>query len=189
MKRTRTFIAVEASSELRAQAGQLVSRLRPVFSDVKWVATQNLHWTLQFLGDVDDLEIPEVCRAVAAAATELEVFSLCAAGVGVFPAPNRPRILWIGAEQGNEQLVELQGEIDRRLGKLGYRGENRRFVPHLTVGRFGRSSQSADISAELESVADLVACEMPVEEVIVFASRLAKGGSVYEPLCRSPLAM
>jgi RNA 2',3'-cyclic 3'-phosphodiesterase len=139
------------------------------------------------LGDVEDLSVPEVCRAVASTSAEFESFSICAGGIGVFPTPHRPRILWIGAEQGGERIVELQGAIERRLARLGYRGENRRFVPHLTIGRFGRSNHASGVNSALESVADLVASEMVVEEVTVFASRLGRDGSVYEPLSRAPL--
>jgi 2'-5' RNA ligase len=189
MKRTRTFIAVEAAPQIRRLAANVVARLRHSFSDVKWVNPENLHWTLQFLGDVDDLEIPSVCQAVAAAAAEHETFGLSAEGVGVFPALDRPRILWFGAGQGADRMIALQSDTERRLLALGYRGENRKFVPHLTIGRFGRTSHRSRLRAELEAVDGLVNCESTVEEVTVFASRLASGGSIYEPLSRAPLAM
>jgi 2'-5' RNA ligase len=189
MKRTRTFIAVEAAPQIRRVAANVVAHLRHGFTDVKWVNPENLHWTLQFLGDVDDLEIPAVCHAVAAAAAEHQAFNLSAEGVGVFPALDRPRILWLGAGQGGGHMIELQGDIERRLLALGYRGENRKYVPHLTIGRFGRTSHRSKLRAELDSVNGLVNCECTVEDVTVFASRLASGGSVYEPLSRAPLAM
>jgi 2'-5' RNA ligase len=188
MKRTRTFVAVEASAEVRAMAMRWVHRLQATLADVKWVSAENFHWTLQFLGDVDDLVIPEVCQAVAAAAAEHEVFSLSAEGLGVFPNPNRPRTIWIGVGSGEERLVALQGDIERRLGRQGFRGENRRFVPHLTIGRCGRGDFGDDLSAKLHATAGEASSEMMVEEVIVFASRPARTGSVYEPLSRAPLA-
>jgi len=50
----RTFIAVAASPELRAAARKAIEVLRPVAGDVKWIAPESMHWTLQFLGEVDD---------------------------------------------------------------------------------------------------------------------------------------
>src|SRR3972149_12274860 len=97
MGRTRTFIAVAASSEIRRAATKLAEHLRPAAGDVKWVAPENLHWTLQFLGDVEELEIPTLCTAVTAAVCELESFDLQARGAGAFPAADRPRTLWLPA--------------------------------------------------------------------------------------------
>ncbi len=84
----RTFIAVVASPEVRRSGTRIAEMLGPMAGDVKWVASENLHWTLQFLGDVDALEIPIVCKAVTAAAEQLDSFELECRGVGAFPAPN-----------------------------------------------------------------------------------------------------
>src|SRR5262245_36463467 len=147
--RLRTFIAVVASSEIRQSARKLAEILQPAAGDLKWVTADNLHWTLQFLGDVDQLEIPGVCNAVAAATQEFECFELAARGVGAFPAPDRPRTLWIGAGTGAQAMVALQAAIQHRLDRLGYRGESRRYVPHLTLGRAGRDTPPRALVREL----------------------------------------
>ena len=55
--RIRTFIAVTASPGIRQAALKLVGLLGPVAGDVKWVAPENLHWTLQFLGDLQNADV------------------------------------------------------------------------------------------------------------------------------------
>jgi 2'-5' RNA ligase len=186
--RTRTFIAIPAAPQVHVAAERLISRLRPTAGDVRWIAVDHLHWTLQFLGDVDDLEIPAVCDAVAAAAIESEPFELAARGAGAFPAANRPRTLWIGAGQGSAELCRLQAAIQKRLKKLGYRSENRRFVPHLTLGRAGRNARPRSLTDELAALADFDAGTMLVDEVTVFASHLTREGSEYRVLAHAPLA-
>jgi len=185
--RIRTFIAVEITDEIRRRAVELARKLAPAAGDVKWVAAENLHWTMQFLGDVDELEIPAVCKAVADAAAECETFDLAALGAGAFPAADRPRTLWIGAGQGADQMIALHSAIERRLRKRGYRGENRRFVPHLTIGRAGRKSRPQSLAAELAALADFDGGSMRVDEVTVFVSQLTRDGPIYEPLSRAPL--
>jgi 2'-5' RNA ligase len=188
MRRVRTFIAVETTGEVRRRAGELVERLRAAAGDVRWVAAENLHWTMQFLGDVDELDIPEVCQAVATAAAECESFELAAWGAGAFPSADRPRTLWIGAGEGAREMTVLHAAIERRLRKRGYRSENRRFVPHITLGRAGGKGRPQSRAAELAALADFDAGRMTVDEVVVFASELRPGGSVYTPLGRAPLA-
>jgi 2'-5' RNA ligase len=186
--RTRTFIAVTASPAIRQCALKLAAMLGPVAGDVKWVAPENLHWTLQFLGDVEQLEIPGLCSAVCGAAQEIDSFDLEARGAGAFPAPDRPRTLWIGAGAGAQAMVALHDSIQRRLDKLGYRSEHRRFVPHLTLGRAGRDTPPRPLVRELAGLAEYDAGSMLVDEVTVFASKLTPEGPVYDVLARAPLA-
>lgn len=187
MPRTRTFVAVEITDAIRQRAGELVELLSVATSDVKWVAAENLHWTLQFLGDVDELQIPEVCKAVAAGAAERQPFDLAARGAGAFPSADRPRTLWIGAGEGADAMATLHAAIERRLRKRGYRGEDRRFVPHVTLGRAGRKGRPQSLAAELAELADFDAGSMRVEEVTVFASQLTRDGPIYNALSRTPL--
>jgi 2'-5' RNA ligase len=184
----RTFIAVTTSPEIRQAAGRLAELLRPVAGDVKWVAPENLHWTLQFLGDVDDLEIPAVCSAVSSAVVEVDSFDLEARGAGAFPSPDRPRTLWIGGGAGAQAMVTLHGAIQRKLNKLGYRAEQRRYVPHITLGRAGRNAPPRSLVRELAGLAEFDAGSMLVDEITVFASKLGPEGPTYDVLARAPLA-
>jgi 2'-5' RNA ligase len=184
----RTFIAVTTSPAIRHAAGRLAELLRPAAGDVKWVASENLHWTLQFLGDVDDLEIPAVCSAVSSAVAEIDSFDLEARGAGAFPSPDRPRTLWIGGGAGAQAMVALHGAIQRKLNKLGYRAEQRRYVPHITLGRAGRNAPPRSLVRELAGLAEFDAGSMLVDEVTVFASKLGPEGPKYDVLARAPLA-
>ncbi|HEX4413263.1 MAG TPA: RNA 2',3'-cyclic phosphodiesterase [Lacipirellulaceae bacterium] len=184
----RTFIAVVASPEVRRSAAKVARLLGPVAGDVRWTPAENLHWTLQFLGEVDLLEIPIVCNAVLAAAGGLESFELECRGVGAFPAPDRPRNLWIGAGKGAQAMIALQAAIQAKLAALGFRGEARRYVPHLTLGRAGRDSAPRALVRELASLAEYDAGAMLVDEVTVFSSQLKPDGPVYEVLARAALA-
>jgi 2'-5' RNA ligase len=184
----RTFIAVVASAEIRRSAAKVVETLRPVATDVKWMIGENLHWTMQFLGDVDPLEIPLVCKAATDAAEEIECFDLECRGVGAFPAADRPRTLWIGAGAGAQAMIALQAAIQVRLDRLGFRGESRRYVPHLTLGRAGRNSQPRALVRELAALSEIELGSMLVDEVTVFSSELKADGPVYDVLAHAALA-
>lgn len=190
MAKTRTFIGIEASEEIRSRALDAIDQLSTIAREVKWVAPENLHWTLQFLGDLADVEVAEVCRAVALATVEHEPFLLSASGIGAFPKLERPRTLWLGADQGSDAITQLQEAIEATLAELGYRGESRKYVPHLTLGRVKRGSQGGRaLSEELANLADYEGGAMEVEEVTVFASELEQDGPVYHVLSHAPLAL
>jgi 2'-5' RNA ligase len=184
----RTFIAVVVSPEIRQAARKAADVLRPASGDVKWVAPENLHWTLQFLGDVAAMETPAVCSAVLQAVCEVDAFELEVRGVGAFPGADRPRTLWLGAGAGAQSMVALQATIQKKLDRLGYRGESRRYVPHLTLGRAGLNAPPRPLVRELAGLADFDGGTMFVDEVTVFSSQLRPEGPVYDVLAHAPLA-
>jgi 2'-5' RNA ligase len=126
--------------------------------------------------------------AVAEAALEHEPFELTLCGAGAFPAADRPRTLWLGVGEGRDAIIALQSSIERALEPLGFRGEARRYTPHLTIGRPGRGEPPRALANELATMADLQAGTMLVDEVVVYSSELTREGPVYEPLGFAPLA-
>src|SRR5262249_20162452 len=115
MPRIRTFIAVEMSPRVITRAGDLIDKLRVAPAEVNWVRTQQMHLTLKFLGDVPDTETPDICRVVNQVAAAFEPFEITCRGVGAFPNIRDPRTLWIGIEDGAEELKRLQAELDSAL--------------------------------------------------------------------------
>lgn len=184
----RIFVAVEVAAEVRARAQQLIERLKQTPARVKWVEPHNLHLTLKFLGDVEMGQIPSVCRTVTAAAAELPPFSIEVAGVGAFPTSQRPRTVWLGVGQGNEEMVILHDYVEQKLAELGFRREGRRFQPHLTIGRVRSSPQGVgELGRALAEHRDFVAGRSDVSELAVFSSELSDDGPTYEALSYAPL--
>ena len=65
MSRLRTFLAVEVTPSIRGRLAELQETLARAADSVKWVEEENLHVTLIFLGDVDERDVTDVCRAVS----------------------------------------------------------------------------------------------------------------------------
>ena len=69
---------------------------------------QQMHLTLKFLGDVPDTDTPDICRVVQKVADDFEPFEIICRGAGTFPNVRDPRTLWIGIEDGADELSGLQ---------------------------------------------------------------------------------
>ncbi len=188
MATIRTFVAVEMSSAVRSRAASLIERFRVAGAKVTWVAPQNMHLTLKFLGDVPDVDSPGVCQAVEEAVSGLASFEIVCRGAGAFPDARRPRTLWIGVDSGVDELVALHDAVDAALAPLGFARERRRFQPHLTIGRVRESGPKvAELGRLVEKHADFEAGLGAVDEVTVMASFLEKSGPKYEALVRTEL--
>jgi 2'-5' RNA ligase len=190
MPRIRTFIAVELPSSVKARAKDLIGKFSTTGATIAWVKPEQMHLTMQFLGDVPDRDTPDICRVVSRVAGQFEPFEIICRGAGAFPSPEHPRTLWIGIEDGAEELCRLQGEIEAALhDELGYARERRRFQPHLTIGRVkheppeSRGSLAQLLAEHATFDADLAI----VDEVVVFASFLDRAGPTHEALGRGEL--
>jgi 2'-5' RNA ligase len=188
MSRTRTFIAIDLGKGLRARLMSLQETLARTGTEVKWVEQENLHVTLLFLGEVDERDLPSVCRAVADAAAGQSAFALTVEKVGCFPNPRRPRTIWAGVGEGTQEVVALHDALEGPLLELGcYRREERQFTPHITLGRVKSDRPTDDLAASMARRADWQGGEVVVREVLVMGSELTPKGPVYTVLSRAKL--
>lgn len=186
----RTFIAVDLAAGVKARAAEAIRQLAASGAEVSWVATENMHLTLKFLGNVREEEIPDICRVVSSAAAGMEAFEIICRGIGAFPSLEEPRTVWIGIDEGSDELCQLQSSIEDALKReLGFPKEARRFLPHLTLGRVKRESDpSRDALASLIAAAgDYDADLTVIDEVVVYSSFLRRTGPEYEAIVRAPL--
>ena len=98
--------------------------------------------------------------------------------------------LWAVAATAQQQAttLTLHEALERELGGLGYREENRRFRPHLTIGRVRQSPVGIEqLGRLIEENAGFESGLSTVYEVTVFASQLGREGPTYEPLCHADL--
>ncbi len=190
MPRIRTFVAVELAPRVQKRAGDLIDKLRVASAQVNWVGTKQMHLTLKFLGDVPDTETPDICRVVSKVARGFEPFEITCRGVGAFPTNEHPRTLWIGIEDGAEELCQLQAGIEAALkDQLGFPREARRFQPHLTIGRVKHEPPTAkgELTELLNKHQHFDADLSVIDEVVVLASFLGRSGPTHEALGRAEL--
>jgi len=93
------------------------------------------HLTLEFLGETDRGRVPEIVRALEPVGEEVPSFDLTLEGVGAFPAPSRPRVVWVGAGRGRAEVVGLARRVIDALVPLGMPAPRESFEPHLTLFR------------------------------------------------------
>ncbi len=183
----RCFVAVELERDLRGPLARLVREQLPRTRDVRWCTEQQLHVTLKFLGEVSDNHLSAVCDAIAAAAEFIEPFPLCLTGLGCFPSPRNPRVLWCGVEDETGGCARWLELADPLFEDLGFPRETRRFHPHITLGRSKNTAGGDVMCRVLDEVTAPATPMMTVEEVVLFESRLAPGGARYTPRFKARL--
>ena len=181
----RAFIAVDIAPNTISRITAAIEQLEPRIAAIRWVGADNFHLTLKFLGDIDESKIEPIGAALADALRLFPRLTINAKGLGVFPNPKRPRVLWVGLV--GSYLVSLKAKVDSALTPLGFAPEEKTFTPHLTIGRW-RQGERADRTAkrtldqELGKWRDCEFGATSVDEVILFQSDLKPAGAIYRRL-------
>jgi len=149
----RLFWAINLPGELKRYLySEIKHPLQAIPADLKWVEEQNIHLTLQFLGDVESSRVNEIVRAVQGETGGSGPLLLDVKGVGCFPGRGRPRVFWAGLGGDVEELRLLHEKVRQAHMPLGIKLENRPFSPHITLARFrspGNSAEFMDRAREL----------------------------------------
>ncbi len=180
---TRAFICVEVDEEIRKR----VSELQQVLSGgslVKWVEEENLHVTLKFLGDISDEQVFKTSRVLRRVTRGVEPFEVEVGGLGTFPRGRQPQVLWVDVKDAGGRMEEIERGLAEGLEPLGVEKENRRFAPHLTIGRVRGSRGVGALLDRISRNRKFRGGRQAVRGVTFMRSVLAPSGPVYSPLER-----
>ncbi|MFQ5887109.1 MAG: RNA 2',3'-cyclic phosphodiesterase [Candidatus Hydrothermarchaeales archaeon] len=174
----RSFIAVEMQAE---GIKEIQNQLRSANADIKFVEPENLHLTLKFLGEIREDLVDNIHNIMKESFKGIKGFEVHLKGVGVFPNPRHIRVVWVGMEENKELLIKMQERLEENISKLGFRKE-KRFEPHLTIGRV-KSGRNKDRLAEIiASMNDIEIGMIKVGRVLLKKSVLTPKGPIYTTL-------
>lgn len=188
----RAFLASRLPDALRAQLALQIDMLTEFVppETVRWVRPENIHLTLKFLGAISSDEAQLVVDSAGPIAAGCRPFDLSASGLGVFPNPKRPRVIWVGVSGAEEGVTALNRELESALAGVGFDREGRGFHPHLTLGRTRRGLRRLDLKALAEALARASVGDLGqwrVETLALMRSELLPEGPRYSVVASLPL--
>jgi len=171
----RMFVAIEVSSK------DVLNSIHKIQTELnikaKSVELHNMHFTVQFLGEVSEEMIGKISDALNS--IEFSAFSITFAGIGVFPKPNSPRVIWIGVTDGINELEKLAEMIRSKLSYIGF-SPDKKFKPHVTIFRV--KNKIEDLSSKLEKFSSCSFGKQLVSEIKLKKSELTPNGPIYTDL-------
>ena len=189
MATIRTFIAIRAAQRVNNNVSKVVGRLAATCDQYRWVEPENLHVTLNFVGDVVDVEVPELCKLIKEALQPFESFDMSLQGVSGFSSAEEPRTLWIGTDEGSDSLHAIYKALAGVLHHWGVNKDRNEYVPHMTLGRVARGGRwNEALLALVHKLRNHDGGFCHVDEVIVYSSYLDRSGPTYTPMARIKLA-
>lgn len=184
----RTFIAVEIPKDIQESIGDYIDSIQGSFKDVKWVSPENLHLTIKFLGEVKESDLKNLSDCVEKAASDFSPFSIGFSNIGFFPSSKNPKVIWIGADGGADNLLDLFQELENFLENLGFDREARTFSSHLTIGRVKKQKKHKyNRSINPEELPVFESVKFYVKSIAIIKSTLTPQGPIYEKLYEGKL--
>jgi len=171
----RTFVAIEVNNK------DVLNSIHKIQSELnikaKPVELHNMHFTVQFLGEVSEEMVGKISDALNS--IEFSAFSISFASIGVFPKPNFPRVIWIGTNDGVNELEKLVEMIRLKLSQLGF-SPDKKFKPHVTIFRV--KNKIEDLSSKLEKFSSCSFGKQLISEIKLKKSELTPNGPIYTDL-------
>jgi len=197
----RAFIAIDMPAfvlqQLTATQRKLARLLQSRQLDrcVRWTSAGNLHLTLRFLGEIDEVQCGALLQTLPLIAARFPPLVLRSEGLGCFPNLARPTVIWSGLQGDMGALARVQADVEASVRSLDIAPEAKHFKPHLTIGRTQRSATGSQLCAVGDLVAQLAAMRdpaptsepPPIGELLLYQSKLTPSGPIYTRLGVFPL--
>ena len=186
----RLFIALPVPQWVKQEIQLVQTRLRRELPEgcASWTRPEQWHLTLKFLGNVDTARVGALTDAVRVACERFTPLRLRAERVGCFPDLRKPRVVWVGVHDDENQLAGLAKAVEDAAA--GFTAEKRQggFTGHITVARMKNFKRpEAGILAGLaREMAERVLGEWTADAVELMRSELASDGAKHTCLARLP---
>lgn len=182
-KKHRIFIAINLPEDIKKELAKYEEKWPEL--PAKWTNKDNLHITLEFLGNLTDIEIADVCNVLKDVASRHKSFSINLEKVLYGPplrqgfAGQAPRFVWVEGEKSSE-LEDFKKDLQEcLLEEIKFRPEGRGFTPHITLARILEWEFRKIEPEERPEINEFIDFIVPVESVEVMESELKRGGPQY----------
>jgi 2'-5' RNA ligase len=138
-------------------------------------ASENLHLTLAFVGEVASDRFEALLAVGLAAAAGVPAFDLALDRVGAFRGAG---IAWAGAASVPAELAQLVSQLNDALAEQDFPTDPRPFQAHVTIARKCRRQPRANAARPIA---------WTVAKLALNASDLGSGGPRYRELAAWPL--
>lgn len=179
MSSVRAFLAIPLPWQLQESIRVIQTELQAGIAEARWTRPENLHLTLHFFAKIEQETLEKLKVSVLSIKGFQRPFQVEVKGLGVFPNPHRPRVIWLGLEPRG-QLKQLHRATGQCLRQAGVTIDSRPYSPHLTIGRL--RGGKLDLPRLFSSMQQKTIAPLTVDRLVLYESRLRPEGAQHVPL-------
>lgn len=148
----RFFIALEIPEESKFELEAVQKRLVELIPNFKPSFPDKLHLTIAFVGEEPESLTERLVEVLSRAAEGISGFSVTPAYLDGFPHLHQAKVIWIGVKGDIDKLYIIRHRIKDGLVNLDLGVDERRFVPHIALGKVDQLSLNAYQEREFEKL-------------------------------------
>ena len=179
-EKLRLFIAIPIPEPVRDEIIRVQQELQPLVprNVARWTRPDQFHLTLRFLGDVPVAGLEKLKESVNTVCRTAQPLQLRAEGVGFFPNPRSPRVIWVGIDDREGRLGDLQKQIETVAGQFSSEPGEKNFTGHVTLGRLKnpRPADTRDLATRAQSLEKRLFGDWTALEIEIIRSELSPAG-------------
>ena len=177
-KRHRIFIAINLPEDIKRGLSEYQEKWPEL--PAKWTAKDNLHITLEFLGDLTDEELGNVCKVAGEVSKRHKIFSINLNKILYGPSKKiPPRMIWVEGEKSDE-MADLKEDLQEcLLEEIKFRPDGKGFTPHITLARISEWEFRKIEPEERPEIEENIDLTFTVESIDIMESELKRGGPQY----------
>jgi 2'-5' RNA ligase len=177
LKKTRAFLSLNLEEPLKIKIAEIQKELQELLNGykIKWENPEKFHLTLRFLGDLDENQLDEIKEGLEKSHPGFGRLEFHSDGIGFFPNPRRPNVIFIALGENGNNSDKLVEEIDKVIKKSGIKPD-KKFVAHITLGRFRRENRK---SVDADNIVEFESFDVNFDSYYLMESVLDYRGSKY----------
>ncbi|HEV7299903.1 MAG TPA: RNA 2',3'-cyclic phosphodiesterase [Tepidisphaeraceae bacterium] len=178
----RLFVAVPLPLPTQALLRRFTTDIASRYPEFRWTNPSHLHITLKFLGEVDDVTA-DAARTALGSVSPCPPVALQFGKLIRLGSPDR-QVMALELKGDVDQLADYQANLDAAFARLGFEKENRKFLPHVTIGRSKRDAPKVPVARQTDLGPK---GWFTVSAIHLMKSTLGEPEPVYETLLRIPM--
>lgn len=148
----RFFIALEIPEESKQELEDVEEKIKTIVPNFKPSDPDKLHLTIAFVGDQSESLKNDLVNILSQCTKDIPAFSVTPAYLDGFPHLHSAKTLWIGVKGDIDKLFLLRHRIKDGLIALKLDVDERRFIPHIALGKVSDFSLHPYQEAEFEKI-------------------------------------
>lgn len=180
---------MEIPDECRKNLEVVQSDLQQIVPEVRLTKNNKLHLTIAFIGEQPDSMIGNFTNVITEAVSGISPFPIIPAYIDAFPTIHHPHTFWVGVKGDIDKLFVIRERIKDGLAKLGLNTDDRRYIPHIAVGKV---SSQYDLSEDQEEKLQEIAVKEDFKSIDIISIKLfesipEEGFHTHNTLAQIPL--
>jgi len=147
----RTFLSYDIEeATVLSNVRKLQRELQGTGADLKLVEPDILHFTIRFLGEINEQQKEEIVQSLEGKVPPLEL-AVHFRGLGTFPNEKRISVVWIACDETSSRELGEQARLVNKLldqvQTLPKEDANKNFQSHVTIARVKSGRNKAELQS------------------------------------------